>query len=494
MNRQEAKLQPGHEERPWPSRRVPRLSLCQKILLDVCILFLLSSTPLAYGWSVHTQVSFVSSSQQYGRTLFTSSSLISQYRTKPNVIAKRRHIVLNNDKSNNVGNAMGAGGELITALARLDEKWELGRRKGGGGSRIGEWIVLDVSTDDDDDEEEENKNKKQSYESIFDNAGMNTNKKEIVYLLEPSSGTNPSSIIFFLGGAILGQFPHIAYSSFLTRLSAKTNAAIIAIPYEILNLDHFDIAKRAVKKMKRALIQCEDSRGYAGNIRKYAIGHSLGGKLHSVGIAATGMGDELEGIGLVSFNNFGFGETVRLGREFAKELNVDSSGGAAGFGGGPMPFDALIDLAEMAVSAVGLEFTPSPLDTDRIIKAKFDEKVLKKIRLFVFDDDNLDSSERFSACFVGNDAEALPTVSYLPGSHLTPVYLRLGVDDLPNEAKDIASQVSGGFQNASFGNEEELNSLVEEVVGWMMGKGPSRTRSGRGSKKVAGLIDAEIVD
>jgi len=54
--------------------------------------------------------------------------------------------------------------------------------------------------------------------------------------------------------------------------------------------------------------------------------------------------------------------------------------------------------------------------------------------------------------------------------------------------------VSGGFQNASFGNEEELNSLVEEVVGWMMGKGPSRTRSGRGSKKVAGLIDAEIVD
>mmetsp|Transcript_14340 Transcript_14340/g.30572 ORF Transcript_14340/g.30572 Transcript_14340/m.30572 type:complete len:181 (+) Transcript_14340:150-692(+) len=171
MNRQEAKLQPGHEERPWPSRRVPRLSLCQKILLDVCILFLLSSTPLAYGWSVHTQVSFVSSSQQYGRTLFTSSSLISQYRTKPNVIAKRRHIILNNDKSNNVGNAMGAGGELITALARLDEKWELGRRKGGGGSRIGEWIVLDVSTDDDDDEEEEDDEEDDDDEGEGDEGG-----------------------------------------------------------------------------------------------------------------------------------------------------------------------------------------------------------------------------------------------------------------------------------------------------------------------------------
>mmetsp|Transcript_12410 Transcript_12410/g.26058 ORF Transcript_12410/g.26058 Transcript_12410/m.26058 type:complete len:494 (+) Transcript_12410:167-1648(+) len=397
--------------------------------------------------------------------------------TKKVETAYKAHVVEETDDDKLLAEAAKKGD-----FSFLEDKWEAFNEKA---IKPGE---------DDDDEEEENKNKKQSYESIFDNAGMNTNKKEIVYLLEPSSGTNPSSIIFFLGGAILGQFPHIAYSSFLTRLSAKTNAAIIAIPYEILNLDHFDIAKRAVKKMKRALIQCEDSRGYAGNIRKYAIGHSLGGKLHSVGIAATGMGDELEGIGLVSFNNFGFGETVRLGREFAKELNVDSSGGAAGFGGGPMPFDALIDLAEMAVSAVGLEFTPSPLDTDRIIKAKFDEKVLKKIRLFVFDDDNLDSSERFSACFVGNDAEALPTVSYLPGSHLTPVYLRLGVDDLPNEAKDIASQVSGGFQNASFGNEEELNSLVEEVVGWMMGKGPSRTRSGRGSKKVAGLIDAEIVD
>ncbi|KAL7471755.1 hypothetical protein ACHAXS_012043 [Conticribra weissflogii] len=388
---------------------------------------------------------------------------------------------------------MGAGGELITALARLDEKWELGRRKDGGGSRIGEWIVLDVSTGNDDNEEEKNENNTQNYDSSFGNAGINRDQKEIVYLLEPSSGTTPSSIIFFLGGAILGQFPHIAYSSFLTRLSARTNAAIIAIPYEILNLDHFDIAKRAVKKMKRALIQCEDSRGYAENIRKYAIGHSLGGKLHSIGIAATGMGEELEGVGLVSFNNFGFGETLRLGREFAKELNVGGTGDA-GFGGGPMPFDAFIDLAEMAVSAVGLEFTPSPFDTDRILKAKFDENVLKKIRLFVFDDDNLDSSERFSACFFGNNADTLPVVSYLPGSHLTPVYLKLGVDDLPDEAKDIANQVSGGFQNASFGNEDELNSLVDEVVGWMMGKGPSRTSGGRGTKNVAGLIDAEIAD
>ncbi len=77
---------------------------------------------------------------------------------------------------------------------------------------------------------------------------------------------------------------------------------------------------------------------------------------------------------------------------------------------------------------------------------------------------------------------------------IQPVYLKLRLDDLPDEAKDIANQVSGGFQNASFGNEDELNSLVDEVVGWMMGKGPSRTNGGRGTKNVAGLIDAEIAD
>ena len=290
----------------------------------------------------------------------------------------------------NPGDAVGA--ELVSALARLDQKWQLARRAGGG-KKIGEWTVLDVSSEKGDD-----------------------SKPEIVYLLEPSSGSTPSCLIFFLGGAVLGQFPHIAYSSFIRRLSRKMNASVIAIPYEV-GLDHFGIAQRAVNRMKNAVIQCEDSRGYPASLPKYAIGHSLGAKLHSIGIAATGIGEELSGVGFISYNNFGFAETIKMARSFAREMQV--RGDKSGFGSGsPMPFDALIDLAEMAVSAVGLEFSPSPQDMDRIVRSKFDEELLKKTRLFVFDDDDLDSSPRFLGCFDDEDAEK-PSVSNLPGTHLT---------------------------------------------------------------------------
>eukprot|EP00585_Thalassiosira_rotula_P009397 CAMPEP_0196135244 /NCGR_PEP_ID=MMETSP0910-20130528/3950_1 /TAXON_ID=49265 /ORGANISM="Thalassiosira rotula, Strain GSO102" /LENGTH=431 /DNA_ID=CAMNT_0041395357 /DNA_START=15 /DNA_END=1311 /DNA_ORIENTATION=+ len=351
------------------------------------------------------------------------------------------------------------GGELVTALARLDEKWEL-EEEMAEKKKIGDWNVLDLREDGE-------------------------TSPEIVYLLEPMSGAVPSCVIFFLGGAVLGQFPHIAYSTFLERIATKMNAAVVAVPYEV-NLDHFNIAQRAVSRMKNAVIECEDSRGYPAELPKYAIGHSLGAKLHGIGIAATGIGEELAGVGFVSYNNFGFAETITMARSFAKEMQV---GNDFGFGAGSsMPFDALFDLAGMAVSAVGLEFTPSPLDMDRIVESKFDGGVLKKTRMFQFEDDDLDSTKRFIECFDG-DSEG-PSVSYLPGTHLTPVFLKLGLDDLPDEAKDIASQATGGFENASFGNEEALDLLVEEVSDWMLGRSPSDRRGAR--KQISGIMDAEI--
>ena len=297
---------------------------------------------------------------------------------------------LSSDDDGNDDEAANAiGGDLVTALAKLDKKWELARTKDGGSSKkIGEWTILDVKEED-------------------------TTMPEIVYLLEPSSGAVPSCVIFFLGGAVLGQFPHISYSTFLQKLATKMNAAVVAIPYEV-GLDHFGIAQRSVKRMQNALRECEDSRGYASQLPKYAIGHSLGAKLHSIGIAATGIGDELAGLGFVSYNNFGFAETITMARSFAKEMEVGGS-----FGPGNPAFDTLFDLAGMAVNAVGLEFTPSPMDMDKILQTKFDgdEEVLKKIRMFSFDDDDLDSTKRFLDCF--EESAGVTQVSHLPGTHLT---------------------------------------------------------------------------
>jgi hypothetical protein len=315
---------------------------------------------------------------------FSTLNINNPTTTLRNDIFSSRHALKSqsNDNENKASDAI--GGDLVTALAKLDKKWALAQKAGGG--KKGEWTVLDVSQDE---------------------------TSLIVYLLEPSSGASPSCIIFFLGGAVLGQFPHISYSTFLQRLATKMNASVIAIPYEV-GLDHFGLAQKAVQKMKNAVITCEDSRGYSESLPKYAIGHSLGAKLHAIGIAATGIGQELSGAGFISYNNFGFAETIRMSRTFAKKLNVRGFGAASS----AMPFDALIDLAEMAVTAVGLEFTPSPTEMNRILTAKFDENVVTKTRMFVFDDDELDSCKGFLSCFEEGDA-GLPTVSYLPGTHLT---------------------------------------------------------------------------
>jgi hypothetical protein len=302
------------------------------------------------------------------------------------------------DDSTNAGAII--GGDLVTSLARLDREWKLARQSSSR-KKIGDWVILNLMSEDNNNDND-------------DDSTTTPSTPEIVYLLEPSSGSTPSCIIFFLGGAVLGQFPHIAYSTFCQKLATKMNASIVAIPYEV-GLDHFGIAQQAVKRMKSALIECEDSRGYPTQLPKYAIGHSLGAKLHSISIAATGIGDEFSGVGFVAYNNFGFAETITMARSFMKELQPPRGGSGSS---SSTPFDALFDLAGMAVSAVGLEFTPSPTDMDTILRSKFDEEVLTKIRLFRFEDDDLDSTNRFLGCFVNND-EMAPSVSYLPGTHLT---------------------------------------------------------------------------
>lgn len=280
---------------------------------------------------------------------------------------------------------------------------------------------------------------------------------------------------------MLGQFPHIAYSTFCKKLSAKLDASIVAVPYEI-GLDHFDIARRASSLMKNTVILCEDGkRGYPSNLPKYAIGHSLGAKLHSIGIAATGIGTELSGVGFVSYNNFGFAETITMARSFVKEMQVGGGQVGSSSSSSATPFDALFDLAGMAVSSVGIEFTPSPNDMDKILTTKFDEEVLKKIRMFCFDNDDLDSTARFLSCFddKSGSGAARPTISYLPGTHLTPVYLRLGLDDIlfDDATRGVVNQVTGGFQNASFGSETDLDTLVKEVSNWMLGNDPNARRA-----------------
>jgi hypothetical protein len=369
----------------------------------------------------------------------------------------------------------GGAAELTSALATLDRQQNTRSSKRPTGGKPG-WtkLILEPEPPADDD----SGNDKEEYSL--------PQQEEFVYLLEPPS--TPSMVILFLGGAGLGQYPNIAYSEMLSRISKRLNAAIIAAPYP-LSLDHFDLSKKAGEALRRAVVQCEEKGNYSASLPKFYLGHSLGSKLLGIALAASGVRD-VDGIGLMSYNNFGFKNTIAMGKDFADEFNKSQGKGGDTAGGGGMggvDLDQILDFAGEAVSMMGFEFSPDPDAMDRIIQMKYDEQLQKKTRMFIFDDDDLDSSPSFlEACNEGSGSG--PSVSRLPGKHLSPVYIKLGIDDLdlPEGARPFVSEAAGGFQNASFGDEDAMNGAVGEICNWIMGQEPSRPPllSGQAESKI----------
>ena len=361
--------------------------------------------------------------------------------------------------STSSGGQSGAAGamELTSALARLDKQWEIQQRF----KKRARWRKIHLT---------------EPLDGTPDPFEAGKTGEDFVYLLEPPNNSVPSSLIVFVGGAGLGNYPQIAYNELLTRISNSLNAAVLTAPYPI-GLDHFGLAKKVGDLSRRGIIQCEDDSTllYPSNLPTYCIGHSLGCKLLSIYMAATNQ--EFEGIGFISFNNFGFSETIGMAKEFAdliqKKNGDGTEEGGAGRNQSGVPtglLDQVFSFAEQAIDMIGVEFTPTPAETERLISLKYDEDRIQKTRLFTFDDDQLDDTEAFANSCQGRG----PEVSGLPGTHLTPVFFKVGLDEVPEEAREIAQGALGGIESASFGNEEELTGIVDEICGWILGKGPSR--------------------
>ncbi len=347
------------------------------------------------------------------------------------------------------------GGE-ITALARIDRDFQLTTRSSNRptGGKAG-WTKLILDSDN----------------NSGDSTSTGIQEEEFVYLLEPQ--TSPSSLLLFLGGAGLGQYPHIAYNELLSRISQRLNAAIITAPYP-LGLDHFELSKNAGEKLRRAVIQCEENGGYSSSLPKFYLGHSLGSKLLTISLSATGVAQDVTGIGFLNYNNFGFGDTIKMVKSFTRSM-----GGANN--NDDQIYRQMFDFAEQAVNMSGIDFSPNPSTTNKIISLKYDETFQQRTRLFIFDQDDLDCSEGFINACNGNG----PSISKLPGNHLTCVYLKFGVDDLdiPVEAKMFTNEITGGFQNASFGNEDDLNATVQEICDWLVGKKPKAIAGSESTEK-----------
>ena len=448
-----------------------------------------------------------------------------------------------NDNSNNNSNADML--ELSSALARLDEQWSLEQSsKKPGASR---WTKLVLKDDEESDD---------VVDTVDPLQQRKKDNEDFVYLLEPPNKARPNCVLVFTGGAFLGSFPQVAYNELLLRLSDRLGAAVVAAPYNVVGLDHFALAKRVGELNRHALqYYCKkqddndnDNDTIIGgrntimdSIPTYCVAHSLGCKLSTIYMAATGI--EYDGVAFLAFNNFGFGQTVGLAKEFAQQLQSSTLGGGSGTGssssssstgfsdkksgggggggsfvddflggmgggGGAAASDTMntiFSFAENLLGTIGIEFTPNPSDTERLIALRYSPERQKKTRLVVFEDDTLDSTPSFlQACrqrrrqnqsssdsdggsetSLGNDNDSnddIVQVSTLPGTHLTPVYFKLGWEELVededarNVAREVAQERLGGFESASFGSEEELQILVDEVVGFVLGKGPTRPK------------------
>jgi len=292
-------------------------------------------------------------------------------------------------------------------------------------------------------------------------------------------------VVHFVGGAVLGSYPHIAYDAFLRRLGDDAGVVVVATPYE-LGVDHGAIARECQSSLNAAWSRAAAREGYdAGAMPVFAVGHSLGCKLQL--IAACGgdedtQGDEAmetvrgsrAGHLFVSFNNATAADSVRLLEKFARELLKKRAEGAMGgkadqktkdaFDGFMRNMPNLTALAERAAAAAGLDFTPSPEETLDAAKRRF---VSPRVKLVTFQDDDLDQNDELEAnlrrrfeFLVAGDAPMSKTT--LPGNHLTPVFFRFdGAKLSPAFAK------LGGL---SVGDEEAVTRLAEEGVKFLKGK------------------------
>ncbi|EEH60434.1 uncharacterized protein MICPUCDRAFT_6513, partial [Micromonas pusilla CCMP1545] len=213
-------------------------------------------------------------------------------------------------------------------------------------------------------------------------------------------------VVHFIGGAVLGSYPHIAYDAFLSRVSDDAGVVVVATPYD-LGVDHGKISRECATKLNRAWAAFATREGYdLANTPVFAFGHSLGCKLHLVAACGDGEGDgdgesaaaKRAGHLFVAFNNATAADSVRLLEKFAKELR--------------------------AASAAGLDFTPSPAETLERAKRGFESP---RATLLSFEEDDLDQNDelmevlrhRYAMTTVSGDAPV--SAVRLRGTHLTPV-------------------------------------------------------------------------
>ena len=191
----------------------------------------------------------------------------------------------------------------------------------------------------------------------------------------------PVAIVHFLGGAFVAAAPQLTYRRLLEYLASQ-GYAIVATPF-VNTFDHTEIAKSVLQSFDRTLEILQTRIIKKRYIPIYGMGHSMGCKLHLL----IGSLFQIERAGniLISFNNFAARDAVPLVEQFSPVFSV--------------------------------EFTPSPLETNKIIGDRYQ---VRRNLLVKFDNDSIDQTYTLSELLKKRFPDMV-TFQTLKGSHATPI-------------------------------------------------------------------------
>ncbi|KAM3095770.1 DUF1350 family protein [Phormidesmis sp. 146-35] len=190
----------------------------------------------------------------------------------------------------------------------------------------------------------------------------------------------PVAIVHFLGGAFVATAPHLTYRRLLEYLATQ-GYAIVATPF-VNTFDHAEIARSVFKSFNIAL-EVLQTRILNRYLPIYGMGHSMGCKLHL--LIGSLFSVERSGNILISYNNFSAKEAVPLVDQFSTVFPV--------------------------------EFTPSPLETHRMIGDRYQ---VRRNLLVKFSNDTIDQSVPLSN-ILEKRFPGMNSLRTLNGSHVTPL-------------------------------------------------------------------------
>ena len=233
----------------------------------------------------------------------------------------------------------------------------------------------------------------------------------------------PSAIIHFLGGALVATAPQLTYRWLLEEL-AKQGYLIVATPF-VNTLDHIEIARDVLNKFENSLDRLYTNK----TLRKsyfpiYGIGHSMGCKLHL--LIGSLFDVERAGNILISFNNY--------------------------------PARDAIPMVEQLSSVMSIEFTPSPEETNRLIKENYQ---IRRNLLVKFADDELDQS-MLLANLLQPRFPGMIALQRMAGNHQTP----LG-QDVSWSVGQVFTPLDAIGQWVKQQVYRELNQLKQEILRWL---------------------------